>query len=234
MNNVCMFFWTISFSRKFVCLTHSLRRQSIVAWASLVEQVLSESILIGWKDTYCAKRALHCTIRLGSNALVPVKVLILKHCVALVTMLVFLLVLTLFSQVIVQGLNLDDLLALPAGREHWTLLPVMYIDWLVIEAFIVAFTKVASLLILRLALRCHSWSEILLLWRRKILCCHLTLIWCLRGSLSWSAVISTWPYICLNNRLILLFSAFLVGHDKIIISSGFSQHLLNLVNLGLS
>ena len=106
----------------------SLRRQSIVAWASLVEQVLSESILIRWKDTYCAKRALHCTIRLGSNALVPIKVLILKHRVALVTMLVFVLVLTLFSQVIVQGLNLDDLLALPAGREHWTLLPVMYID----------------------------------------------------------------------------------------------------------
>lgn len=55
---------------------------------------------------------------------------------------------------VVQGRDLDDLLALPASRQHRARLPVVDIDGLFIKVFVVLPAEVASLLVELLAVVC--------------------------------------------------------------------------------
>ena len=78
--------------------------------------MLPVAVLVGREHTYRAERALDRTMWLRPDALMPVEILILKHCAALVAVFVLLPVLTLVQQMVVQSLDLNDLLTLPAGR----------------------------------------------------------------------------------------------------------------------
>jgi len=141
---------------------------------------------------------------------------------------------------IVQCLNLNDLLTLPAGREHWALLPVVYIDRLLVEWFVIPPAEVARFvihgcaLVLKILLILHCW----LLVKNLIilLCCRFIgaaiALWlsCMRR---WSSFGSFWVDIGLNDLLSLLLLG-LLGHDKSTISSSFCQHLLNLIYLCLT
>ena len=53
---------------------------------------------------------------------------------------------------LVQGLDLNDLLALPTGRKHRALFPVMYIDGIFIEIGVKLPTEVASVIVFLLHL----------------------------------------------------------------------------------
>ena len=120
--------------------------------------MITVPILIRWKDTYRAERALGRAVWLRANALVPLIILILEHCAALAAIAVLLSILALVKQVVVQGLDLDDLLALPAGREHGTFAPVVDIYRLSIKRLVILSTELANLLI-------DDSSSVVILWR---------------------------------------------------------------------
>ena len=92
----------------------SLGWEPIVTWALLLNQVLSVAILVWREYAHSAKWTLRCTVWLRPHTLVPVKISILKHGVTLVAVLVLFSILTLVKQVIIQTLDLNDLLTLPA------------------------------------------------------------------------------------------------------------------------
>ena len=180
---------------------------------------------------------------LRPDALVPVEILILKHCAALVAVFVLLPVLTLVQQMVVQGLDLNDLLTLPAGREHGALLPVVDVDRLLVEHLIVASAKVARFFINGRALI----LKILLVLHRRLLVEVLGLLGLLLGCrlIASSAALwlcrarrgasfsSTWVDIGRDDRFSLLLLG-LLWHNKSAISSRFCQHLLDLVDLSLT
>ena len=76
-----------------------------------------------------------------------VKVFILEHGVAFIAVLVLLTILTLVKKMIIQTSDLNDLLALPACRQHRALFPVVDINRFLVEILIILPTEVATFLI---------------------------------------------------------------------------------------
>ena len=105
-----------------------------------------------WKHWLRTQRAPDSACWLGPDALVAVKVLLPDHLLAVGMIVVVVRILALFNQVLVHLLDLDDLVTLPTRRQHWTLLPIMNVDGLTVEARIVSAAKVACLLFWRLLL----------------------------------------------------------------------------------
>ena len=77
----------------------------------------------------------------------PVKVFILEHSVAFLAVLVLLTILTLVKKMIIQTSDLDDLLALPARRQHRALFPVVNINRFLVEILIILSAEVATFLV---------------------------------------------------------------------------------------
>ena len=73
-----------------------------------------------------------------------IKVFILEHSVALITVLVLRTILTLLKQVVIQTLDLDDLFTLPTCRQHWALFPIVDINRFFVEVLIILSTEVAA------------------------------------------------------------------------------------------
>ena len=77
----------------------------------------------------------------------PVEVGLREDCVALVALLVLIAVLALLDEVLVERLDLNDLLALPASREHRALFPVVDIDRVFGEVGVILSAEIAIMLI---------------------------------------------------------------------------------------
>ena len=109
--------------------------------------MLFEAVLVRWEDTYRAKWAFSRPVWLWSDALVPHIVLVFEDCAAFAAVFVLFAIDALVEQVVVQRLDLDDLLALPACGEHGTLPPIVDIDRLCVKCFVILATELADLLI---------------------------------------------------------------------------------------
>ena len=108
---------------------------------------MTPSFLVRWEYTYRTEWALGSACGLRSNTLVAVEVRLQEYTVALVAKAISVPVLTLFNQVFIERLDLNDLLTLPARGQHWTLLPVVYINGFFVEVLVVLPTEVAHLFI---------------------------------------------------------------------------------------
>ena len=176
------------------------------------------------------------------DALMPVEILSLKHCAALVAVFVLLPVLTLVQQMVVQSLDLNYLLTLPAGREHGAFLPVVDVDRLLVEHLIVASAKVTGFvinfraLILKILLALHRRLLVKVLGLGLLLSCRListsAALWLSRARRG-ASFSSAWVDIGRYDRFSLLLLG-LLGHNKPAICSRFCQHLLDLVDLCLT
>ena len=109
--------------------------------------MLFKAVLVRWEYTYRAKRAFSRPVWLWSDALVPHIVLVLEDCAAFAAILVLFAVNALVKQVVVESLDLDDLLALPACGEHGTLPPIVDIDRLCVKCLVILSTELADLFI---------------------------------------------------------------------------------------
>ena len=114
--------------------------------------MLTPALNSRWKHWLRTQRAPDSACWLGPDALMAVKVLLPDHLLAVGMIVVVVRILALFNQVLVHLLDLDDLVTLPTRRQHWTLLPIVNVDGLIVEARIVSATKVACLLFWRLLL----------------------------------------------------------------------------------
>ena len=103
--------------------------------------------MIRWEYTYRAERAFCGACGLGSDTLVAVEVRLLEYTVAFVAKAISVPVLTLLNQVLIERLDLDNLLTLPAGRQHRTLLPVVYVNGFFVEVLVVLAAEVAHFFI---------------------------------------------------------------------------------------
>ena len=103
--------------------------------------------MIRWEYTYRAEGTLGGACGLRSNTLVAVEVRLLEYTVALVAKAISVPVLTLLDQVLIERLDLNDLLTLPAGRQHRTLLPVVYVNGFFVEVLVVLAAEVAHFFI---------------------------------------------------------------------------------------
>ena len=99
------------------------------------------AVLIRWIDALLAQLTLHCALWLGPYALMRREILDPVHALALGAQLVFSTLFALLEEVLVQVGDLYDLPALPALREHRTLLPVVDVQGLLVEALVETPTK---------------------------------------------------------------------------------------------
>ena len=156
----------------------------------------------------------------------------------------------------VKTTDLNNLLALPASRQHWALLPVVDIDRLLVEVLIILTAEVASLFVdlfgtilsRRLCLS-RRWTLPVMIRIHLLLgTLHIILRILIHGgsslstrcttcctgffvtSTSCAAFSSHGIYISLDNFLALLGSCL----RRESLSACFGQQLLYLVNLGLS
>jgi len=67
---------------------------------------------------------------------------------AVVVVLVLVRILTLFNQVVLHLLNFNHLLTLPACCQHGTLLPVVDVNWLRVEVWVITVAEIAHVLVL--------------------------------------------------------------------------------------
>merc|ERR1712038_709056 len=99
--------------------------------------MVTPAFLVRWEYTYRTEWALCCACGLGSNTLVAVEVRLQEYTVALVAKAISVPVLTLFNQVFIERLDLNDLLTLPARGQHRALLPVVYIYGFFVEVLVI-------------------------------------------------------------------------------------------------
>lgn len=137
-------------------LTHSIW-QPVVARTPIRQNVLLPACSRVREHTHVAKRTLRRTRRLRSHVLMAWELLAQEHNLAFVALLVLVRILTFLDQVLVHLRDLDYLLALPARRQHGTLLPVMDIDRLLVEVLVERPAEIANLLVLS-----HSELRVLL------------------------------------------------------------------------
>lgn len=159
---------------------------------------------------------------------------------------------------VVQCANFDDLLALPARRQHRTLLPIVNIDRLTIKVLVIASAKVAHLFILTIIVRNFSLCPIVLTdyLLRRIL--RINLLWVVYSGWLLLLIVGLglwnltpidqlfiawlccrffdtsrpiWIYICLDYfrfRLLITWMIVIIGDP-----GSFSKLLLDLLNLCL-
>ena len=121
----------------------SVSWQSVVAGALLLDEMMTEAFLVGWEYTYRAERALCGAIGLRSDTLVAIEVRLQEYTVALVAKTIPVSVLALLNEVLIERLDFNDLLTLPASGQHRTLFPVVYIDGFFVEVLIVLAAEIA-------------------------------------------------------------------------------------------
>ena len=93
-----------------------------------------------------AQRTLAGACRLWPHTVVAVKVVLKNDLLAFWMVLITIGILALLQQVFVKLLCLDDLLTLPAGCQHRAFLPVMDVDGLVVERWVVPVAESAHIL----------------------------------------------------------------------------------------
>ena len=104
------------------------------------------------EDAHVAERAVDGARRLGRDALVIFVIVGQDYLLALPAPLVSLFVRTFFQQVLLNLFDLDDLLTLPAGREHRALAPVVNVQRIIVPARIRGPAELADELLLALEL----------------------------------------------------------------------------------
>ena len=216
--------------------------------------MIAPSFLIAWEHTDCTQRTLGGSWRLRTHTLMTVEVFAQKDRLAFVAVLVFVRILALFHQVVIQGAYLYHLLAFPTGSQHGTLLPIVNINWFAVEVFVIATAEVANLLIffeivrnfLRAIIVHCRWIllELGWVWVRLIYtvsycrCPELTLVSKLFDALLCCRLFyspsSIWINICLNYFRFLLLMTWIIRCISVGDSWYFSKLLLNLIYLCLS
>lgn len=139
---------------------------ALVAWTAVVQNVLAPTLHRTWEHGLTAQWTLACSCWLRPNTLVAAEVFLQNRLFAVLMELICTSILALIYQMLMHLLNFDDLVTFPASQQHGTFFPVMDVDRLWVERWVMSVAETANLFIvqLRFRLSLHRFFPLLLLW----------------------------------------------------------------------
>lgn len=105
--------------------------------------MLFPAVFVVREHTLPAQLALHCPVRPRPYAVVRIKLVHVEYWLAFWTEAVGIPLVAFFQQVFFKGRDFNDLVAVPTGDKHGTLLPVVDVHYFIIKLFIELFAELA-------------------------------------------------------------------------------------------